>query len=169
MAAARAGSSVWAFVLALGLSLGTASCSIFATRPVQEMSDAAAAIRAAREVQAETLSPEYFRQANEWFGKARREYKFRNFHEARAYIKKARRYAEQAEFEAIRANGTRAEASPEPHPENPSASESHVSSESEYATPTPIPAGNYVESAPPEPQPEAGASPGPTKIEVPNP
>src|SRR4051812_24234163 len=54
-------------------------CSLLATRPLQEMSDTSAAIRAAKEVQADTLSPEFYRQSNEWFFKAKHEYKFKNF------------------------------------------------------------------------------------------
>lgn len=76
-------------------------------RPVQEMSDTAAAIRAAREVQADTLAPELYRQANEWFFKAKHEYKFKNFDLAETYSSKARVFAEDAEFEAIRNGGNR--------------------------------------------------------------
>jgi hypothetical protein len=78
------------------------------------MSDTQAAIRAAREVQADTLSPEFFRQANEWFLKARSEYKFKNFSLAKEHAAKARRFAEQAEFEAIRIGGTRTDIPPDP-------------------------------------------------------
>ena len=85
-------------------------CAIFASRPVQEMSDTGAAIRAAREVQADILAPELYRQSNEWFFKAKREYKFKNFDLARNYADKARFYAENAEFEAIRNGGNRTEA-----------------------------------------------------------
>ena len=79
------------------------------TRPIQEMSDTAAAIRAAKEVQADTLSAELFRSANEWFFKAKHEYKFKDFRQAKALAFKARRYAELAEFEAIRNGGNRNE------------------------------------------------------------
>ena len=48
-----------------------ASCSVVAVRPKQEMSDTAAAIRAAREVKADTIAPEFFREAEEWAFKAR--------------------------------------------------------------------------------------------------
>ncbi|MCM2322143.1 MAG: DUF4398 domain-containing protein [Oligoflexia bacterium] len=161
--------------LALGLVLGLVgsgtSCTILTTRPVQDMSDTAAAIRAAREVQAEVLSPEYYRQANEWFAKARREYKFRNFHEAKEYSSKARRYAEQAEFEAIRANGTRAD----PFIENPPPTDGAdaTSSDGSFATPTPVPAESFTDpfANPPGSQAPSGATApsGPTKIEVPAP
>jgi len=94
---------IWA-LFAFGVASG---CSILATRPVQEMSDTAAAIKAAREVQADTLTPELFRQANEWYQLARREYKFKNFKLASQYAAQARDYAEQAEFEAIRGGVSR--------------------------------------------------------------
>src|SRR4051812_41542456 len=71
-----------AAVTTLGLMAG---CSIVATRPVQEMSDTQASLRAAREVQADTLSPELYRQATELYFKAKNEYKFKNFELARRY------------------------------------------------------------------------------------
>src|SRR5690348_3640000 len=89
----RGGSSFFVLLFLFG-------CSIIATRPVQEMSDATAAIRAAKEVQADTLAPEYYRQSNEWFFRAKHEYKFKNFKLAKEYADKARYLAEQAEFEA---------------------------------------------------------------------
>src|SRR6478735_7769255 len=91
------------------LSVTGAACSIFSTRPVQEMNDTSSAIRAAREVQADTLAPELFRQANEWFFRAKHEYKFKNFNMAKSYSDKARLFAEDAEFEAIRNGGNRSE------------------------------------------------------------
>jgi len=65
------------------------------------MSDALAALRAAKEVQADTLAPELYRQANEWYLQAQREYKFKNFYLAKIYIQKARGVAERAEIEAL--------------------------------------------------------------------
>ena len=85
------------------------ACAITATRPVQEMSDTSASIRAAREVQADTLAPELFRQSNEWFLRARNEYKIKNFDLAKQYADKSRRFAEQAEFESLRNGGNRKE------------------------------------------------------------
>lgn len=79
-----------------------AGCSLVQTRPVQEMSDAAAAIRAAREVQADTLSPELFRQANETFFRAKNEYRLKNFVEAKQFADQAKDFAERSEFEVIR-------------------------------------------------------------------
>lgn len=97
------------FLFGLGAVLTFWSCTIITTRPVQEMSDTVAAIRAAREVQADTLAPELYRQSNEWFFKARNEYKFKNFSLALEYAEKARAFAEQAEFESIRNGGNRSD------------------------------------------------------------
>ncbi|MFZ9595420.1 MAG: DUF4398 domain-containing protein [Bdellovibrionia bacterium] len=82
-------------------------CSLIATRPVHEMSQTAASIRAAKEVGADVLAPDLYRQASEYFFKAKREYKFKNFAYAEIYAKKARRLAEDAEFEAIKNGGNR--------------------------------------------------------------
>ncbi len=108
---------------------GAASCSLFKTRPVQDMSDTNAAIHAAKEVQADTLAPELYRQANEWFFRARKEYKFKNFALAEEYAQKARIFAEQAEFESIRNGGSRTENVPDPLANAPAAAP--------YAYPTP--------------------------------
>jgi hypothetical protein len=87
------------------LTLGAAlfsGCSIVETRPVQLMSDTATALRAAKQVQADSLAPELYRQSYEYFLLARNEYRFKNFELARRYASKSRRLAEQAEFEAVR-------------------------------------------------------------------
>jgi len=83
------------------------SCAVFTLRPVQEMSNTSAAIRAAKEVQADTLAPELYRQAREWFFKAQQEYKLKNFKNAKEFAETARRYAEEAELEALKNNGVR--------------------------------------------------------------
>lgn len=109
------------------------------------MSDAAAAMRAAKEVQADTLAPELFRQASEWFFKAKKEYKFKNFKLARDYGEKARRFAEQAEFEALRNGGNRSDVPPDPYanasdaPTGPKGSEEPY----DYPAPTGTPAESY--------------------------
>lgn len=100
----------WAFFLSLGVS----GCSLLATRPVQEMSDTSAAMRAAREVQADTIAPDLYRKADEAWLKAQHEYKYKNFQEALDFANKARRLAEEAEFEAIRAGAARNDVPPDP-------------------------------------------------------
>ena len=109
---------LFTFLLLSWGAMGAAGCSLTATRPVQEMSDTTAAIRAAREVQAQTLAPELYRQSNEWFLRARREYRLKNFREAKEYADRARLFAEQAEFEAVR-NGAARESLNVPPPPPP--------------------------------------------------
>jgi hypothetical protein len=118
--------------------LTVASCALTATRPVQEMSDTGAAIRAAKEVQADTLAPELYRQANEWFLKARKEYKFKNFSFAQQYAVRARKFAEQAEYESIKNGGTRSEA-----PADQPAAAAPAPAPNEYPAPQGTPAESY--------------------------
>jgi hypothetical protein len=93
------------------LLFSLSSCTLIQTRPIQKMADTSAAIKAAREVQAETLAPELFRQAGEWFFKAKKEYRLKNFDLANLYADKARFFAESAEFEAVR-NGAQRTSDP---------------------------------------------------------
>ena len=88
------------------------SCSITAVRPSQEMSNMEVAIKAAKEVNADVLAPELFRLALETSQNARREYRMKNFMDAKKHSDQARVYAERAEFESIR-NGGKRDALPE--------------------------------------------------------
>jgi hypothetical protein len=81
------------------------------------MSDTQAAVKAAREVQADILAPELFRQANEWFSKARQEYRYKDFEKTLEYAELARTLAEKAELEAIKNGGTRGGTTEMPPPE----------------------------------------------------
>jgi Domain of unknown function (DUF4398) len=112
----------------------SSSCSVFATRPTQDMSDTTAAIRAAKEVQADTLAPELYRQATEWFFRARKEYNFKNFQLAQEYATKARHFAENAEFEAIRNGGNRSDNAP---PDQATQVQNPTAEPSPYAYPSP--------------------------------
>lgn len=96
------------FICALSTFL--AACSITATRPLQEMSNADAAFRAARDVNADTVVPDLYRDASEAFFKAKREYRLKNFDVARTWAIRATRLAEKAEFEAYRLGGAAPEA-----------------------------------------------------------
>ncbi len=118
--------------------LSVAGCSLVATRPVQEMSDTLAAIRAAKEVQADSLAPELFRLAKEWHLKAQREFRLKDFDTAKNSADRARFYAEQAEFESLKNGGTRADRAAAPS----SAEKSEPQSE-----PMPTPEGTPAEAA----------------------
>ena len=65
------------------------------------------AIRAAKEVNADVLAPELYRLANETSQVARREFRYRNFQDAKRLADQARVFAEKAEFESIRKGGKR--------------------------------------------------------------
>lgn len=96
------------FIFLSLLSLSTLNaCSLAVTRPVQEMSDTAAALKAAKEVSADTLTPEVYRRATEAYFKARNEYRMKNFKVSLDYALKAKKLAETAEFESLRLGATR--------------------------------------------------------------
>ncbi|RYZ64630.1 MAG: DUF4398 domain-containing protein, partial [Proteobacteria bacterium] len=75
--------------------------SITTTRPVQEMADTVAALKAAREVGADSVAPELYRQAIESYTKARNDYRFKNFASAKRSALRAKKLAEEAEYQAI--------------------------------------------------------------------
>lgn len=90
------------FVLGCVLTIG---CSVVTPRPIQEMSNAESALKAAKELHADTLAPDVFRAASETFYKAKTEYRLKNFDIAKRLAKKATRLSEEAEFEAYLKGG----------------------------------------------------------------
>lgn len=101
--------SRFSFLVGAWVATSLMGCSSLTLRPVQLMSDTSAAIKAAREVKADTLAPELFRQSSEWYVKSRKEYQLKNYATCEQYAKKAKFFAEQAEFEAIKNGATRVE------------------------------------------------------------
>lgn len=95
------------FVMLGMSSAGLNGCALLVTRPSQEMYNMGVAIRAAKEVGADTLAPELFRMASEKGLEARREFRVKNFKEAKELAEKSRIYAERAEFESIKNGGKR--------------------------------------------------------------
>jgi len=117
-------------------------CSIVATRPIQEMSDTVAAMKAAREVQADTKATEYYRLSEELYFKARQEYRLKNFARAKKLADQARDAAEKAEFLSIRGGATRhsltsVEPLPPPPPITPQPEETGNPTEPPPTAPTP--------------------------------
>lgn len=92
-------------ILTGAIGLTPAACSIATTRPVQEMSYADSALRAARDLHADSLSAELFRAATEVYSNAKREYRLKNFDTARKYALKSMRLSERAEFDAYLKGG----------------------------------------------------------------
>jgi len=143
----------------LALLAGIASCSVVATRPDQELSDASAALKSAKEVQADTMAPGTYRKAIENFDKGRREYRFKNYIEAKSYLIKAKSYAEDAEFTALKSGTTRQETPVDPlqgeFQPPPMPSPSPTPSDTPQPLPSPSP------SAIPSPDPSSSPSPHP--------
>ena len=77
-------------------------CGLAATRPKIEMSFAAAAFSAAKKVNAQTLSPTFYRKAEFYYLKAKASYRRKYFNKAKQYAKLSRRFSEEAEFDAIK-------------------------------------------------------------------
>jgi hypothetical protein len=71
-----------------------------------------AAIKAAREVGADTKAPEYYQRATEYFIKARNEYQLRNYSQAKDYAELSRALAEKSEFLALEGGAARTSLSP---------------------------------------------------------
>jgi hypothetical protein len=146
----------WGRVL---LSFMMASCSVTAVRPSQQMSDMEVSMKAALEVNADTLAPEIYRLASESALVARKEYKFKNFLSAKKYAEQARGYAERAEFEAIR-NGAKRESAPQDPLATPSYAPEPVAEAAPVYGDAPAPAQSPASggaSSPGGAQPPAGA------------
>ena len=87
---------VFSFFLLLG------ACSLTASRPKEELSIAAAAFLAAREANAHISAPELYRKAEFYLLKARETYRKKYFDKAKDYALLARKFAEAAEFVALK-------------------------------------------------------------------
>lgn len=112
----------------------TTGCSLFHDRPIQLMSDTTAALKAAREVSADSLAPEKFRLANEAFLRAQNEYRLKNFEMAEKYAKRAKRLAEESEFDALRQGSNRASLLPPEEPVGPPPPSTYEAPEGQLAT-----------------------------------
>lgn len=93
----------------LAMAFVAGGCSLATTRPVQEMSNAESAIRAAKNLHADTLTPDLFRAATDSYYKAKKEYRLKNFDLSEKLAFKARKYAEKAEFQAYLKGGAQSE------------------------------------------------------------
>jgi hypothetical protein len=122
-------------------------------------------MKAAKEAQADVLAPVLYREASEWWQKAKAEYKYKNFEQAEEYAIKARKLAEQAEFEVIKNPSQRVEPNPEP-PAPPTAPETPYPYPSPATTPfdraTLPPSGSGGSGT-------SGSDGSPTHIQVPPP
>ncbi|GEM_PF-419297 len=134
------------------LTFALSGCSLFHDRPVQLMSDTVAALKAAREVQADSLAPEKFRLANEAYFRAQNEYRLKNFEFAEKYAKRALRLAEESEFDALRQGSNRTSLLPPEVPIGPPPPSTYEAPRGQLATealkqqPAPTPSGSGASS-----------------------
>ncbi len=120
------------------------------------MSDTAAALKAAREVSADSLAPEKFRLANEAYFRAQNEYRLKNFEIAEKYAKRAQRLAEESEFDALRQGSSRASLLPPEIPPAPPPPSTYEPPQGQLATE----AMKQSATQPPTASPGSGASSG---------
>jgi hypothetical protein len=78
------------------------ACGLATTRPKLEMSYAQAAFLAAKQAKADVYSSNLFRKAEIYYLKAKSAYRRKYFNKAKSYAKLCKRFAEEAEYEAIK-------------------------------------------------------------------
>lgn len=78
------------------------ACGLTTTRPKIEMSLAQAAFMAAKEAGADVHASSLFRNAEDYYLKAKSAYRRKYFAKAQEYALLSKKYSEQAEYSAIR-------------------------------------------------------------------
>ncbi|MEC7276920.1 MAG: DUF4398 domain-containing protein [Bdellovibrionota bacterium] len=73
------------------------ACGLATTRPKMEMRMAQAAFLAAKEAEAQTLTPGLYRKAEYYYLKAKSSYKRKYFNKAKQYAILSKKFAERAE------------------------------------------------------------------------
>lgn len=84
------------------LSIILTACGLATTRPKEEMNMAQAAFLAAKTAKAEVHAPGLFRKAEVYYLKAKSAYRRKYFNKAKQYATLSQKFAEQAEFAAIK-------------------------------------------------------------------
>lgn len=125
--------------------LVVAGCTLLTPRPIQDLADAKAALKAAKEVGADSAVPAIFLEASEAYFKAERNYQLKNFAIAKDYAIRCRVLAEEAEFEALKLGKNRSSLNVDELPPQTSPPESYevdkpMPSTSPSTTPNP---GNF--------------------------
>ena len=82
-------------ILPLGILLSCAS------RPIEEITLADVAVKAAQKAKADSFAPDAYRKAENFFLRAKRDYQDGYYESARKYSTEARQLAEQAEYQSI--------------------------------------------------------------------
>jgi len=82
------------------------SCGLTTTRPKLEMSLAGASFIAAQRAKADVHAPNLYRKAELYYLKAKSAYKRKYFNKAKSYAKLCKKFAERAEFNAVKKQAT---------------------------------------------------------------
>ena len=78
------------------------ACGLTTTRPKVEMSLAQAAFMAAKEEGADVHAPNTYRQAEDYYLKAKSAYRRKYFNKAQEYALLSKKFSEQAEYQSKR-------------------------------------------------------------------
>ncbi len=78
------------------------ACGLTTTRPKVEMSLAQAAFLAAKEAEADIHASNLYRQAEDYYLKAKSAYRRKYFNKAQEYAILSKKFSEQAEYAAVR-------------------------------------------------------------------
>jgi hypothetical protein len=89
-------------LLLLVLLLVLGACGLATTRPKVEMSLAQAAFMAAKESGADIHASNLYRQAEDYYLKAKSAYRRKYFNKAQEYALLSKKFSEQAEYAAVR-------------------------------------------------------------------
>ena len=90
------------FILSISLVFILGACGLTTTRPKVEMSLAQAAFMAAKESGADVHASNLFRQAEDYYLKAKSAYRRKYFNKAQEYALLSKKFSEQAEYAAVR-------------------------------------------------------------------
>lgn len=90
------------FFTILSLIFLLAACGLATTRPKLEMSYAQSAFLAAKQAKAEVYASNLYRKAEIYYLKAKSAYRRKYFNKAKSYAELCKKFAEQAEFEAVK-------------------------------------------------------------------
>ncbi len=84
--------------VAIFLWFGALACS---SRPIEDISLADTALKAAQKARAEFLAPDFFRKAENYYLRAKKDYSEGYFDSCRKFANEARLAAEQAEYRSL--------------------------------------------------------------------
>lgn len=86
----------------IALLIFLSACGLATTRPKLEMRMAQSAFVAAKEAEAQTLTPGIYRKAEFYYLKAKSSYRRKYFNKAKQYAVLSKKFSEKAEYLSVR-------------------------------------------------------------------